>query len=90
MHKEKSLILIFEFICVFLFSLIFGIGMGWLFMRTHFMLGEDGANVGGAVASILGITLYYTLVRRYLTIQNLGAHVGCCSLIGLICAEVSP
>ena len=88
--KKKLVALGDEFVCVLLVSLNFGMAMGWSFMRIRSTFGTDGAIVGGVVSSILGPILYYFLVRNYLTVNNLGMLVSCCSLSGILIALVSP
>ncbi|MBI3195025.1 MAG: hypothetical protein HYZ34_11265 [Ignavibacteriae bacterium] len=88
MNKNLFIKLSIEFICILLFSLNLGVGMGILplMIRKEYSLIEFGVVVGGTAASILGPILYYSLIRNYLTVFNLGLLVGACSLSGLLVA----
>jgi len=84
--KNNISTFVVELFCVVLFSLNMGISMGALPMLvdTGFNFLGYGIVLGSIVATILGPILYYTLVRNYLTVANLGILIGCCSLSGII------
>jgi len=82
--------LLFDFICLELFSLILGAGLGFLqgiasFARqkTEVMLGLSGwaALMGGVVAAIIIPVMYYSMVRSEISVY---AGIQMIALIGFI------
>ncbi len=75
-HKNNVIKFFIEFICVLAFSLVLGLGMNNLFVIANaFHKRELIAKliiVGLIVYPVLGLILYYGLVRKYLNLRYFG------------------
>ena len=86
---KRWLAVVYEFACILSISLVLGIGIGGLQGIIAFRsstYAEGGATIGGIVAVIVGPFVYYTFLRKYLTVKDAANLIMICLAAGLLSA----